>query len=328
MQSSQSSPAVGAASEGAAGSAPQDACVQERIEIEADGHRLTATLYRPASEPKGALQIHTGIGIKRQFYGRFASYLASHGYAVLTFDVRGMGESRFGELPGYQASLSDWGRKDMPAALDWLARRYPDVPKFIVAHSMGGYLTGLMPNHDLLSGLVLIFSPKSNVHVQSPMQLLQGLFFFGVFMPLTILVFGYAPVHVLMPATQDLPAGVAREWIRWSFDRNWMAGYFAARSEEIFHAKIKAPILAFALENDWLARVENCEALLHEYYTGAPTEFVTLRTGEAAPGLDHLRYFKREFADSHWSQVRAWLDRRVAQVRDGQGEPVPAQLTA
>ncbi len=329
MQTVKSSSKAGAVHARPDRGTPHEVCVQERFELEGDGHRLTATLYTPAGQPKAAVQIHTGVGIRRQFYGRFASYLASHGYAVLTFDVRGMGESRFGKLPGYQASLSDWGRKDMPAALNWLAHRYPDVPKFVVGHSMGGYLTGLMPNHDLLSGLVLIFSGNANLRSMPIVQVLQGLLFFGVYMPLTIPVFRYAPIHLMMPA-QDLPADVAWQWIRWSFHPDWLSGYFSARSEEIFHSKFTAPILSLGLEGDRFSPIANCERLLREYYNGAPSEFVTLRADDApgAARLDHLRYFKREFADTHWSQVRAWLDRRVGEVREGQNKNAPQVLTA
>jgi len=42
--------------------------------------------------------------------------------------------------------MSDWGVLDMPAALAWLAERFPRLPLVTVGHSVGGQLIGCMPN--------------------------------------------------------------------------------------------------------------------------------------------------------------------------------------
>jgi predicted alpha/beta hydrolase len=302
---------------------PHELQVLERFEIVVDdGTRLAATLHAPVGEPKAAVQIHAGIGVKRQFYRHFASYLAARGYAVLSFDTRGMGESRHEPLRRCQATMIDWARKDMPAALDWLAQRYPNLPRFAVGHSLGGQLTGLMPNCELLNGLVLVFSPKGDIYEASPKGKLQGILFMGLYMPLTIPLFGYAPVRFLMTA-QDLPARVARDWIRLVFHRDWIKGYFAERGEEIHYDKITAPILSLALDTDSLARPVSCAKLLREYYSNAESELITLRVADAPDPsqLTHLGYFRRKFADSHWSQVAAWLDRQVGALAHGMREP-------
>jgi predicted alpha/beta hydrolase len=286
--------------------------VTDRFDIETeDGEQLAASLHAPAGAPKAAVQINGGMGMKRQSYRHFASYLAARGYAVLSFDPRAMGESRRGPLRGEKARLTDWARKDNPAALEWLARRYPTVPKFAVGHSFGGQITGLMPNHELLSGLVLVFAPKGQVYVASPNGMLQGLLLMGIYMPLTIPLFGYAPVRLVMNG-QDLPAGVAWDWIRWTCHFRWIEGIF--RPEEMYHDKIKAPILALALEGDPLASPENCRRLLREHYCGAESELITFRGVDAPKRLTHVGYFKRQFAESHWVRVAEWLDRRVAEV--------------
>jgi predicted alpha/beta hydrolase len=287
--------------------------VQERFDIVTrDGRRLAASLHAPLGRPKAALQVHPGIGIKRQSYRHFASYLAARGYAVLTLDLRGMGDSREGSVRAEKATLSDWGRRDLPAALDWLSQRYPDLPKFAVGHSLGGQITGLMPNQDQLTGLVLVFVPKGDFYACSPRGKLHGVMLMGLYMPITLALFGYAPVSRVMHG-QDLPSGVAWEWIRAYGHPRWMAGYFGARAEEIFYQTFKAPILALRLDRDDWAPPDACAKLLREYYSAAPSELLTLRLADA-PGpvrLDHLSYFRKQFADSHWGGVVAWLDRRV-----------------
>jgi predicted alpha/beta hydrolase len=191
-----------------------------------------------------------------------------------------------------------------------------------VGHSLGGQLTGLMPNCELLNGLVLVFAPKGDIYEASLKAQLQGILFMGLYMPLTISLFGYAPVRFLMTA-QDLPAGVARDWIRLVFHREWIKGHFAERGEEIHYDKIKGPILSLALDTDSLARPAACAKLLREYYGNAESELITLRVADAAEPLQltHLGYFRKKFADSHWSQVAGWLDRQLAEFAHCMREP-------
>jgi len=71
----------------------------EPFEIQArDGHRLGATLFRPASSNGRALQIYAAAGVKQEYYGEFAAYLSERGFTVLTFDYRGIGRSGLDKL--------------------------------------------------------------------------------------------------------------------------------------------------------------------------------------------------------------------------------------
>jgi len=54
------------------------------------------------------------------------------GFSVLAIDYRGFGKSTVG-LPSEQLAL-----EDARAAWDWLATRYPDHPRYIFGHSLGG----------------------------------------------------------------------------------------------------------------------------------------------------------------------------------------------
>ena len=64
---------------------------------------------------------------------RFAGYLARRGCAVLTYDYRGIGDSRQNALIGYnkpkslvgfKATMSDWAALDITAAVTWMRERY------------------------------------------------------------------------------------------------------------------------------------------------------------------------------------------------------------
>jgi hypothetical protein len=66
----------------------------------ADGVKLAGTWFvpEPARRSSVAVLIVCGAGIPARFYDHFARYLAARGATVLSFDYRGIGASRAGNL--------------------------------------------------------------------------------------------------------------------------------------------------------------------------------------------------------------------------------------
>ena len=112
----------------------------------ADGYRLALRVIAP-EKPSHVVLVTSGTGFPMGFYGRFARHLAATGAAVLLYDMRGIGASRPDDLAAMRMTYEDWGRLDMPAALDALVAEFPDLPVSHVGHSVGGHFAGFMPNH-------------------------------------------------------------------------------------------------------------------------------------------------------------------------------------
>src|SRR5690349_25166291 len=81
-----------------------------------DGYPLAGTLYLPRGTKRHAVLINSAAAVPRKLYRGFAGYLARRGCAVLTYDYRGIGDSRprtwngHGKpksLVGFRASMSD-----------------------------------------------------------------------------------------------------------------------------------------------------------------------------------------------------------------------------
>ena len=60
----------------------------------ADGYALQGALFGDPATCKAALLIVSAMGVPQRFYSDFAQWLATQGYAVFTFDYRGIGASR------------------------------------------------------------------------------------------------------------------------------------------------------------------------------------------------------------------------------------------
>lgn len=87
-----------------------------------DGTTLHATLYEPTEEgPHPAILSTHGWGGNRGDNSDLGKYYAANGYAVLTYDSRGFGESE-----GKVASTSEQHRKDASRLIDWFANEGND----------------------------------------------------------------------------------------------------------------------------------------------------------------------------------------------------------
>lgn len=184
-----------------------------------DGRLLTGTFYAPgapsASNGRSVL-VSGALGVPRGFYERYARFLASDGFTVLTYDYRGIGDSRKPPAEADGASLRDWGEADLPGALDHLAARAPSHRLLAVAHSVGGQLFGLAHNNGRAAALLSICCPSGYWRLWPwPHRLWLAPLWFCV-VPALGGVLSHLPVRRAgLGFAADLPAGVMREWARW-----------------------------------------------------------------------------------------------------------------
>jgi len=106
------------------------------------------TVYEPDEIAlKGAILLLHGMQEHSGRYAVFANYLKDHGYAVITYDHRGHGQTaKTKEQLGFF-------RKKKPAMLlvsearhmaEFLAFRFPSVPRILFGHSMGSFIARVL----------------------------------------------------------------------------------------------------------------------------------------------------------------------------------------
>ena len=96
------------------------------------------TIYGQAwwnDSPKATLVMVHGMGEHSGRYAPYAQFLAEQGIAVLAYDHRGHGKSggKRGHTPSYEILL-----EGVTDALKQAENLFPETPKFIFGHSMGG----------------------------------------------------------------------------------------------------------------------------------------------------------------------------------------------
>lgn len=281
----------------------------------ADGFRLHGQLWQPEQvQPHTAMLINPATGVAARYYNRYAAYLASHGYLVLTYDYRGIGASRPASLRGLRATKHDWGALDCEAAIQTLHQKSPALPMMAACHSIGGFALGLAPSatrieRALFVGCQYAYWQDYRWLLRVPMWLNWHLT-----MPLLTWIFGYFPGKTLR-WLEDLPAGVAMEWAtRFHPD-------FHKRYHRLPHAlspvpgnelesrmgALKAEILAVADARDPFATLSATRRLL-DYFHQCRREFTQIYPRrEGLPKLGHFGFFHDRFRESLWRKSLTWF---------------------
>lgn len=143
-------------------------------------HSLHHTLYAPKNTAKATLLIVHGMTEHSGRYEKFANYLADQDIAVLTYDQLGHGRSinNADEL-GYFAKSYPVQTllKDTIIMADTLKRQYPDVPHFIMGHSMGSFVVRnvLQVHSNDFAGAIIMGSSDYNPLVKAALPITKVL---------------------------------------------------------------------------------------------------------------------------------------------------------
>ncbi len=275
-----------------------------------DGYELAGWLVREDPHPVRAnLVINSGTGTPKEFYLPFARFMARQGIQTLVYDYRGIGGSRPRALRGFGARMQDWGRLDMPAAVDHMAALSPDVPTFVLGHSVGGQLLGLMPNHEKVRAAFLV---ATSTGYWGDFPKAYGAFaaalWYGV-IPLTTSILGYAPAKK-MRLGEDLPGGVAREWGEWCKRPSYFAD-LATTGQPYFFDKIQYPMWSLGFADDPIANPVTIAAM-NKLFAKTPieSEFIVPRD-IGRKEIGHFGFFSRKSETVLWPKALAFFERNI-----------------
>lgn len=267
---------------------------------------LAATLHGSPSQAQRAILIAPAMGTPMRYYTEFADWLAAQGNLVMCFDYRGMGESRGGQpLRGLQADLHDWAQ-DTDAALVTLAQQLPHRPLYLIGHSLGAQLPGLLIQRHRLSGLICIAAGSGHWRYNPyPLRMFMPIFW-HVLMPLVTWLCGHFPGRRLR-LVGDLPSGVAWHWRRWCLHPDYHLGEELQGLQKAF-SRLSIPVTAFAIADDTMMSKEGTQALLN-WFSGSLRRRLEVIHPSQGERIGHIGFFRQRFRQTHWRHVsRALAD--------------------
>ncbi|HEY6896465.1 MAG TPA: alpha/beta fold hydrolase [Rhodocyclaceae bacterium] len=294
-----------------------------------DGYPLHGFVWRHAAAEVGAARplaiINPATSVRCRYYAPFAAYLHGHGFDVISYDYRGIGESRPASLRGFKASWVDWGRLDFEAVLNHAAADFPGQPIHVVAHSIGGFIIGLAPSCQRIARIFTMGSQFAYWRDYEPRQRFGMLLKWHVLMPLVTELLGYFPAKRL-GWMEDTPKGVVRNWSvsHRRFEQRWRQPAEGQRAMQHF-AAVTAPILAVSASDDQFGTVAAIERLLG-YYSGSPHRHVRIAPamiGESE--LGHFSFFHSRFERRLWPLPLHWLRHGEVPAEFGPALLAPAE---
>lgn len=285
---------------------------EESIEFTAaDGCRLHGSLQRPAAAPRAAVVIHPATGVPERLYLPFARFLAGQGYATLSYDYRGIGRSAPPSLRGFSARMRDWMEQDAGAAVEAMAERFPGLPILAVGHSVGGHALGISDSTRQLRAAALIASHAGYIGSvrgwRERWRVRAMLLHLG---PLLVRGFGYLPWRRL-GLGEDLPGGVAREWVGWCRRPGYFFDDPTLRARQRFGDK-RLPLLVLGFADDPWANPRAIDALVRHFGNCTIERRMVAPAELGVPAIGHMGFFRSRFSDSLWPQLSAWLDGQLA----------------
>ncbi|MES2835736.1 MAG: alpha/beta hydrolase [Pseudomonadota bacterium] len=281
-----------------------DLTIRDFTHAAADGYPLSMRVIHGPS-PTVAVLVSAGTGMPKGFYDRFARHLAARGAVVLTYDFRGIAGSRPEDLAAMDMDYPDWGRLDMPAALDALAEAAPGLPIVHVGHSVGGHFLGFMGNQHRISrhAFAGVGSGYWGRHHRryNPLEL----FFWLAYGPWSLMRRGYIKGGGLWAGT-DLPRGVWETWRRWCLKPAYFAEELKDRLKPHHFEAVTAPIRSWIFTDDPIATPVTGPILL-EVYPNAPKEIVVRSPADyGVARIGHEGAFRRGL-EPLWDEMFDWL---------------------
>jgi len=290
-------------------------CETTEVRLRAlDGYELGGIFYGSgASGPvRQVAVLHCGAGIAAARYRRFASFLASGGIPVLTYDYRGIGVSRPRALRGFRAAIEDWAEYDCGGAIAWVRTQFPAAKILAVAHSIAGLLAGGAPNGTDQARLILIGAHTGYYKDYLRRYRLPMTAVWHGLMPALTLLMGYFPARRL-GLGEDIPRKVALQWgMRRSADLRPAATQFGSdRVQTVLDrcAALQRPALVVSMTDDAFATVEGVKRLLSYYPRLFPLQHIVFTPADAGTRrIGHFGFFGRRAGAALWPRLLAQLE--------------------
>ncbi|HXG31142.1 MAG TPA: alpha/beta fold hydrolase [Thermodesulfobacteriota bacterium] len=277
-----------------------------------DGFKIKGFSWRHSKEwldGRPVVIINPATSVRCRYYFRFAVFLFEHGFDVIAYDYRGIGESRPETLRGFNAGWLDWGSLDFNAVLRYAEGSFSGQPIHVVAHSVGGLVLGLAKSNHLIRRVFTMGAQYAYWRDYAPGSRLRMILKWHVIMPILTIPFGYFPGKRL-GWLEDTPKGVVRDWVfsRRRLEDAWRS-LSSPEKEELLKrfASLTAPTLAVSVTDDEFGTVPAVERLLSYFIHSRRTHLRISPKSIEEVTIGHFGFFNSRFKEKLWGIPLEWL---------------------
>jgi predicted alpha/beta hydrolase len=271
-----------------------------------DGYALAATVFTPATPPKAAVLVNSATAVPRKIYRRFATYVAERGFAAVTYDYRGVGDSRPASLKGFGVRMRDWAELDATALIDHVSEVWPGLPLAVVGHSFGGHAVGLSPNNGKISRALLVASQAAYWRLLASPERYRAYALMQFVGRPTARLLGYVPGWLGLG--EDVPKGVFLEWADWVRKRRYFFDDPTLHGLANF-PRYRGALRAIGFADDTWATAAAIDLLMSGFSGTRPERVQIAPRDVGAARIGHFGFFRPEHRDTLWREAAEWLAR-------------------
>jgi len=297
-----------------------DAASSDReVIVAADGRHLAASWFEPpgGAAARAVAVISSAAAVPRSHYRHFAAWLAGRGYAVLTYDYRGVGGSLRGALRDERATMRDWAVLDMSAALaaGQARREAGGLPMLLIGHSFGGNSIGFASGVERADAILTVASQIGEARLFPGRHRLVAQGFFAAWLPLVTALLGAAPGWALGGAGAGMPREVARQWARWGLQRGW-AFADPVMKPHAGHSGLAMPVHLWGISDDLQYAPPRAVDELAALFRNAAVQRHDVRPQDVgAQAIGHFGVFRREPGPRLWQRLLAPIEQAAPALR-------------
>ena len=271
------------------------------------GRNIAVTKFYSNSSTGKTLIISSATGVKQRFYSTFANYFAHLGYIVYTFDYWGIGASQgtLNQLRHNTTDLKEWGSIDQSALTGYANKEYPKNEIILLAHSIGGQITGFNVKYNLIDKLILVAAQNGHWRYFKGWGKLKMWLFWYVVLPWPTKIFGYFPAKVF-GLFENLPKNMALEWCDWGKQRDYLMHFYD--QDTYFFDQMKIPLLAFSFPKDPFAPKAAVAWLTKQFKNADISSIHYLPKRGERQRIGHFGFFREAYKDSLWKNTETWIN--------------------
>ena len=266
-----------------------------------DQFPISVKIFEPEIPNRKLLVINSATGVRQQVYFSFAKYLAEQGFTVITYDYRGIGESKPRKMKGFEASMRIWGTNDFKTVTTFIKENYPDYTKFCLGHSVGALILGMNEDSVIFKKFIFVASQDAYIGHLSWRVAVAAALGFGIAVPVTVILKGYFPAH-RFGLGESLPKGSAYDWRTLILNKK-STGRLYEKIEKDHSKDLNQEAFIIHAEDDSWVTMKGMESLMNNSYPNMKKTYREIKVSESPKKqVGHINFF-RSYNRSLWKII-------------------------
>lgn len=256
-----------------------------------DQFPISVKIFEPEIPNRKLLVINSATGVRQQVYFSFAKYLATQGFTVITYDYRGIGESKPRKMKGFEASMRIWGTRDFKTITTFIKENYPDYTKFCLGHSVGALILGMNEDSVIFKKFIFVATQDAYIGHLSWRVAVTAALGFGIAVPVTVILKGYFPAH-RFGLGESLPKGSAYDWRTLILNKK-STGRLYEKIEKDHSKDLNQEAFIIHAEDDSWVTMKGMESLMNNSYPNMKKNYREIKVSESPKKqVGHINFFR------------------------------------